>query len=261
MTASAFDTRADRLARAHAALGEAEAKVAGLTPLSVRRQAPTAEASSALVPVPPPLVSLFPRAELLPGSSVDFRGVARSSLALATAGAAMGAEGWCAVVGMPHVGAGALAGLGMAPSRTALIPSPGAQGARVLSALADGVDVIVLGAHLTLTPALWRSLTARSKTQGSVVLTVGEQPSGIRRDYTLSSTHRQWVGLTSGSGRLRARHIEVTARGRAIAGNSRVLLELPSVQGALQARPERAASLTVAAPVSRSHLSLVKKAG
>lgn len=263
MSIAAVDVRAERLAHAHAVLGKAEAKVAGVAPVRSAPHLTREPGGSAVLPVPTPLTLLFPRGGILPGSSIGIDGNARSSLTFGLAGAAMGEDSWCVIVGMPHVGAGALEGLGVDPARTALVPELGPRAAYTLSALIDGLDVVVLGADLPLAPALWRSLTTRARAHGTVIMQVGAVTPGTSRDLNLASEHHAWIGISRGSGRVRARRIGVGASGRGVLPGTSVSIELPSVQGSLRALPVRPRTPRPAetAPSRHSHLSLLKKAG
>lgn len=251
-TSSAPRIAADpqRLALAHSILGEAEAK-------TQRERGPRhAEwpgRSGRQFAVPRALESLI-SGGVRAGSSIEVSGPCETSLALAFAAAAMGEESWCALVGMPHVGLAACADIGVDPWRTALVPAPGAQLSPVLSALIDGIDVIVLGADLDLTPAQWRAAENRARTQGTLLIRVGK----ARCDLTVRSSASRWMGLARGSGRLRFRSAHVSACGRGIAGaGSTVGVRVPTPAGALASAPCTATS-TPNTGEARAMLTLVK---
>lgn len=269
MSVSPLTLRAQRLARAQSVLGTAEAKVGGMAPVRSLSASETSELTGVAdhggrpaFPVPEPLSILFPHGKIRAGSTVGISGSARSSLAFGLAGAAMGEESWCALVGMPHVGAGAFEGLGIDPARTALVPHPGPNATQVLSALVDGIDVLVLGADLPLTDALWRSLTARARTHGTVILQISCTTHTLRQDLSLVSEHREWTGMSRGYGRLRSRIITVCAQGRGAASRAHIDIELPSAHGALCALPtHHSAAAATARGHERGGLTLLKKAG
>lgn len=263
------EAREERLARARAVLGTAERSAArwggridrtalrsvgASEPSSVPGSAPSTlqstesdDGAGTRLPVPPPLAELFPRASLRAGSSVAIDGSATTSLLLALAVAATGEDSWCAIAGMPDLGLRSALDAGLDPCRLAIAPVTDEQRPQVLSALADGVGVLVLGPHLDLAPALWRSLLARARSADALVLAA--TPPG-RADLTLSSSTRGWAGLGEGSGRLRRRRVAVTAAGRGIAGQREVEVLLPQVQGLLEAAP-----VTRSAPTN-THLTL-----
>ncbi|MGO1409540.1 MAG: hypothetical protein ACTHV2_14260 [Brachybacterium sp.] len=239
-----------RLSRARAALGAAERSAArwggqidrtALRGSSLHQagedsaQGAVDDGLGARLPVPQPLSSLFPRGSLRAGSSVAVAGTATTSLLLALAVAAVGEDSWCAIAGMPDLGLRSALDAGLDPCRLALAPAEGDQRPQVLSALADGVDVLVLGPDLELAPALWRSLLGRARTADTLVLAA--TPPG-RADLTLQASAHGWTGLGAGSGRLRRRRLEVTAEGRGIAGHRAVEVLLPQVRGMIAEAPQ-----------------------
>ncbi|CAM3959722.1 MULTISPECIES: hypothetical protein [Helcobacillus] len=241
----AFD---DRLARAQAVLSTAEARVSGLTG-GIRRPVETGS-----LPVPSALASVL--AGLRPGSSVAVTG--STSLLLALAGAAMGEESWCAVIGMPHLGLGAVADLGVDPARLALLPDPGASISQLVSAMIDGVDVVVIGSAVS--DQLWRAAISRARAQDTLLLAA--DPPG-RADLRISADHVRWRGLRRGSGRLRHHDVAVAVTNRGLP-SGRVDITLPSVSGAMVVSPlTTAASAPASSAPSRSKrpaLSIVRSA-
>lgn len=253
-TALQIEDREERLSRARAALGAAERSAArwggriDRTALQPSAR-PVSEAEDdglgTRLPVPGPLRTLFPRGSLRAGSSVALEGAASTSLLLSLAVAAAGEDSWCAIAGMPDLGLRSAMDAGLDPCRLALAPADGEQRPQVLSALADGVGVLVLGPDLDLAPALWRSLLGRARTADTLVLAAA--PPG-RADLTLRSTARGWSGLGQGSGRLRRRRLEITAEGRGIAGHRSAEVLLPQVDGMLAAVPAGASAGAAARP-------------
>ena len=253
-TALQIEDREERLSRARAALGAAERSAArwggriDRTALQPSAR-PVSEAEDdglgTRLPVPGPLRTLFPRGSLRAGSSVALEGAASTSLLLSLAVAAAGEDSWCAIAGMPDLGLRSAMDAGLDPCRLALAAADGEQRPQVLSALADGVGVLVLGPDLDLAPALWRSLLGRARTADTLVLAAA--PPG-RADLTLRSTARGWSGLGQGSGRLRRRRLEITAEGRGIAGHRTAEVLLPQVDGMLAAVPAAASTGAAARP-------------
>ena len=253
----------DRLARARAALGAAERSAArwggridrtalrsiggdgagaprAATPVAPEPDPdPEPLADGTRLPVPAPLAGLFPRTGLRAGSAGAVDGAATTSLLLALAVAATGPDAWCAIAGMPDLGLRAALDAGLDPTRLALAPSPGEQRPQVLSSLADGVGVLVLGPELELAPALWRSLLGRARAADTLVLAA--RPPG-RADLALHAVSRGWQGLGHGTGRLRRRRLEVVATGRGLAGERRTEVLLPEVGGMIAALPASARS-------------------
>lgn len=252
-TALQIEDREQRLSRARAALGAAERSAArwgGRIDRTALRgegleQSSADDGLGTRLPVPGPLQALFPRGSLRAGSSVALEGAASTSLLLALAVAAAGEDSWCAIAGMPDLGLRSAMDAGLDPCRLALAPAEGEQRPQVLSALADGVGVLVLGPDLDLAPALWRSLLGRARTADTLVLAAA--PPG-RADLTLRAVGRGWTGLGQGSGRLRRRRLEIRAEGRGIAGHRTVEVLLPQVDGLLAAAPAGAPAGAAARP-------------
>ena len=142
-----------RLSRARAALGAAERSAArwgGRIDRTALRgenleQGSADDGLGTRLSVPAPLSTLFPRGSLRAGSSVALEGTATTSLLLSLAVAAAGEDSWCAIAGMPDLGLRSALDAGLDPCRLALAPADGEQRPQVLSALADGVGVLVLG--------------------------------------------------------------------------------------------------------------------
>jgi hypothetical protein len=248
-TALQIEDREQRLSRARAALGAAERSAArwggriDRTALQPSAHAVSEAADDGLgtrLPVPGPLATLFPRGSLRAGSSVALEGAASTSLLLALAVAAAGEDSWCAIAGMPDLGLRSAMDAGLDPCRLALAPADGDQRPQVLSALADGVGVLVLGPDLDLAPALWRSLLGRARTADTLVLAAA--PPG-RADLTLRATTQGWSGLSQGSGRLRRRRLALTAEGRGIAGHRTAEVLLPQVDGMIAEVPPSSRAL------------------
>jgi hypothetical protein len=120
---------------------------------------------------------------------------------------------WSAVVGLPEVGLLAAAELGADLDRLVVVPDPGPDVLHILSVLADGVELIVVGAPRGPwgTPARLRILTSRLRQHGTVLLVAGNWPGA---DLVLQARHTGWVGLGRGTGRLRDRELTIMVGGR-----------------------------------------------
>ncbi|MBM9433315.1 hypothetical protein [Flaviflexus equikiangi] len=95
--------------------------------------------------------------------------VGSSTILLALAGHASSQGAWVALVGLPLIGWGAAVDHGLDLTRTAHIPAPGARAAEVLTALADGFDILVVG-DLALTARDQRALAQRVRTRDTTIL-------------------------------------------------------------------------------------------
>nr|WP_246365360.1 hypothetical protein [Kibdelosporangium persicum] len=173
----------------------------GLTLTSVDRER--------VLPVPQVLAGLFPWGGLRRGSTVAVRGSVTVLLALLAEATAGGS--WAGVIGMPRLGVVAAAELGVAVSRLALIPRPGADLPAVAGALLDGVDIVVVSAAGRLQESHARRLSARARHRGAVLVPFGPWPGA---DLELSHVRSRWAGLQDGYGHLHTRELTVSARGR-----------------------------------------------
>jgi len=189
-----------------------------------------------LLPVLPELRALLPVGGLRRGSTLAVQvgpqwTVGATSLLLALLAGASRAGSWCAVVGVPTLGAAAAAELGVVLDRLALVPNPGPDWATVVGVLLDGVDIVVAAAPGPVAPAVASRLAARARHRGTVLVSYGPWE---RPDLTLDAVHGAWHGLGAGRGRLRCRQLTVTARGRGAAGvPRRVDVWLPRLSGVL----------------------------
>ena len=198
----------------------------------LERARPLALAGSRALPVVPALAPLLPEG-LRRGSTLALpRGPGHTSLLLALLAGASGSGVWCAVVGMPSLGAEAAAAAGIDLGRLALVPDPGDRWAPVVSALLDGIDVVAVGLRRPR-PADARRLSARARHQGAVLVGVGSAWPEV--DMALRVAGVEWEGLGQGHGHLRRRRLDVEATGRRGADRPRrASLWLPSDSGAAE---------------------------
>jgi hypothetical protein len=205
---------------------------------SARPPATPDAADGAVLPVAAPLAGLLPAGGLRRGATVALaEAPATTSLLLALLAGASAAGAWAGVVGRPDLGLVAAAEAGVRLDRLALVPHPGADLLAVASALLDGLDVVVVAgaARAGVRAADRQRLAARARQRGAVLLPIGPWPGA---DVELGCTAARWLGPGAGedggSGRLRARRVEVRARGRGIPPQGRgVQVMLPAAGGAL----------------------------
>lgn len=169
-----------------------------------------------VLPVIRELRPLLPGGGLRRGSTIAASGT--TSLVIALLAAASQAGSWCAVIGMPTLGAVAADEAGVALERLALVPHPGPEWATVVGALLDGFDVVVIAPPGPVAVSLTRRLAARARQRGGVLIGCGSWPGA---DLSIESTRGVWEGLDRGRGRLRRRQLTVTARGRGAAAQPR----------------------------------------
>jgi len=253
--------------------------VAGATVLSavaaglVRpASAPELTGIDRVLPVPPELTGLLPGRGLRRGSTVCVApgGTARlgaTSLMLSLLAETSRAGLWCAIVGVPALGAVAAAELGIVLDRLALVPYPGPDWPTVVAALIDGVDVVVTAVPTVVAPAVASRLAARARQRGCVLVPCGRWAAA---DITLQVVRGAWEGLGQGRGRLRRREVVIAARGRGGASRPReVRIWLPGGETLARSGPAEAGSGSVAGSgsgpaagtrrVGRAALTLIRR--
>jgi hypothetical protein len=198
-----------------------------------------------MLPVLPELGGLLPGRGLRRGSTVAVitgRAVAghpvaggSTSLLLALLSAASRSGSWCAVVGVPALGALAAAESGIALERLALVPHPGPEWPTVVAALIDGIDVVVTAIPGPVAASVAGRLVARARQRGSVLMPYGRWDGA---DVTLQVMHGRWEGLGAGRGRLRRREVTIIARGRGAAARPKeITMWMPGVATPAQVGP------------------------
>jgi hypothetical protein len=175
------------------------------------------------------------------GSARQVRSTGATSLLLALLAAASGAGSWCAVVGVPTLGAVAAAEAGIVLDRLALVPHPGPDWTTVVAALLDGVDIVVAAPPGPIAPSTANRLAARARQRGSVLVSYGRWDGA---DITFDAVRGVWQGLGQGRGRLRCRQLTIMARGRgAAAAPKRTEVWWPKASGPLAGHLERSLAL------------------
>ena len=205
--------------------------VASMLSASALRERLDAPAGRPPFPVVELLAPLLPGGGLRRGSVVAVQGSTALLLALLAAATAQGA--WAAVVGVGDLGVLAAAEVGVVVRRLALVPRPGPDPAPVAAALLDGVGLVALAGVDRMPSGARRSLAARARQRGSVLLPLGRWPGA---DIELSCRAEAWHGAEAGHGRLRSREVVVRAVGRGAAARPRTArLLLPGPGGAVTA--------------------------
>lgn len=182
------------------------------------------------MPVVPGIAALLPGGGLRRGTVVRCTGEGGRSLALAVAAGPSAAGSWCGLVGMDDVGVLAVAGYGVDLDRFVVVRTAPAQWAVAAALLVEGLDLVVVSPPHPR-PAVFRTLAARARDRGAVVLVVEERPS-CPADLELAVVGSRWHGLGEGAGRLRSRRVTVVASGRGAAARPlRQELWLPAATG------------------------------
>ena len=186
-----------------------------------------------VLPVVPELSGLLPGRGLRRGSTVAVAAGraapagGSTSLLLALMAEASRSGSWCAVVGIPSLGALAAQESGIDLGRLALVPDPGPDWPTVIAALIDGLDVVVTAIPGQVAPTVADRLVARARQRGSVLMPFGQWPGA---DVTLQVTASRWEGLAPGRGRLRRREVTILARGRGAAARPKeITLWMPGL--------------------------------
>lgn len=199
------------------------------------------------LPVPAALRALLPDG-LRRGSTVSVSGSV--SLLLALLGAASADGAWCALVGFPRISAEAAHEYGVDLSRFAIVPVPArapSPWTTAVGALLDAVDIvaarppIALAGRCGLAPADIRRLAARARSKDAVLMPFvpdeparpgATSPTWPGADVRLHASDGIWAGIGTGTGRLRARRIEVSAGGKGSSARPRhTTLWLPAEGG------------------------------
>jgi hypothetical protein len=171
------------------------------------------------LPVAEELRELLPDGGLKRGSVVAVEG--SRLLMLALLGEASKAGAWIAAIGFPELGITAAHEAGIVLERLVLVPDPGTKWLEVMGVLIDGMQIVVAQAPPGgVTDAQARTLTARARQRGTVLIPIGR---GLLRaglsgwpspDLVVERTGGRWHGIGMGHGRLRWMEAEITSRGR-----------------------------------------------
>jgi hypothetical protein len=162
------------------------------------------------------------------------------SCALAVMAAPTQVGSWAGVVGLPSVGVSAAAELGVVLSRTVFVAgaspssSTSSDMAAVLSALIDGVEVLVLSRRVvaSVSGGVMRTLHTRMQSRGSVLVLVGD-PGSVSADVRLVATTTMWDGVGAGNGHLQRRRVSIELAARRRGRPTRADVWLPDQHGGL----------------------------
>ncbi len=211
---------------------------AELSPELINKIRPVTLAQERVLPVPEPLLPLFPWGGLQRGTTFGVSGNGSWSLAMALMAESLGSQGWLAVVGAPAFGLAAASDFGVRLDRVLVIEEPGrSRWGAVVSSLLESVDVVAIAPDATVGARDARRLAAKAREQESVLIHLDggrSWPTGL--DNTLAVIDEGWQGLGAGYGYLQARRARVEAVGRRAGGMNRsVSVWLPGPDGRLAA--------------------------
>src|SRR5579862_1950434 len=150
-----------------------------IPPALATRARPITSAASRLLPVPKPLVTLFPDGALRRGATTVVAGApgrGATTLGFALLATASSSGCWCAVTGVSDPGVVAMAELGIDLRRVVFVPRPKAGWAEAAGELLNGVDVVLVRppGRARLTAA--RHLAARARERQCALVVLIEHP-------------------------------------------------------------------------------------
>jgi hypothetical protein len=173
------------------------------------------------------LQPLFAGAGFERGHIYAIAGEAPLSLLFALAARATTEGSWLALVNLQRAGLLSAHEHGVALQRTVCVDCESRELSAVMGALVDGFDLVAVSSP-TCSVGEARRITARAKSQGSVLLVVGN-PGAFEVDATLRASTVSWQFDTYAS----ARTVTVEARGRRVYGNRSCTVQLPAATGAV----------------------------
>ncbi|MFE1664125.1 hypothetical protein [Microbacterium sp. P02] len=186
-----------------------------------------------VLPTHPALAGLLPGGGLKPGSAYSLPSSVSLLLALLAQPSQQGS--WCAVIGMPELGAEAAERLGVDLDRLVLIPDPGPRWLAVAATVADVLPIVAVRPQGRATGAEASRLGARLRDRGSVLLVEGPW---AQAEATLRVDQPEWTGLGDGFGYLAGRALTVTVSSRRWPVPRRSRMLLPAPDGTVSVVPD-----------------------
>lgn len=180
-------------------------------PLSLQRRIDEMQSQrmvGAALPTPDALRPLFPGGGLRKGAAYAVHGSTALGLALLSEASTSG--DWCAVVGIGHLGAEAISGLGVALDRCVFIPDPGEHALTVAGALIETIPLVLVRAAPPGHGEAAR-LAAKLRDSGSALVSLSGWP---RAETQLHVTDIRWTGLGQEHGFLATRELSVQSLDR-----------------------------------------------
>jgi hypothetical protein len=179
-----------------------------------------------MLPTHPAFASLLPGGGLRPGAAYSLGSSASLLLALMARPSQDGS--WCAVVGMPELGAEAAESLGVDLARLVFVPDPGPRWLAVTATIAEVAPVVAVRPPTRVADGQVARLAARLRDRGTVLLVQGAWPQA---EATLDVGDPQWSGVGRGHGYLAGREVTVTAASRRWPRARRERMLLPGADG------------------------------
>lgn len=185
-----------------------------------------------VLPVPAALAELLPGGGLRPGAAYA---LGRSMSLLFALLARPSQQGWCAAVGMPHLGAEAAGAAGVDLRRLVLIPEPGDRWLTVTAAVADVLPVVAVRPGARAKDADIARLAARMREREAVLLVQGPWP---QTEAMIDIDRSSWSGVGDGYGILSERQATLTVTSRRFGSPRSRRILLPDAEGILSALPD-----------------------
>lgn len=208
--------------------------------------APTVLAAERVLPVPAMLTSLFPDGGIVCGRSIVCDGPLSTTLAATLIAPSIVAGSWACLIDLPAIGVDALCEQGVPLERVVAVDGRPDRWVDLVSAAADGFDVIVTSIPGHLSRGALRRLTERLRRRGAVFVAIGaplaerpDTPAAPARpptrrlprqfgDTILTTVAPRWSGLDDGAGHLRTCDVEIVAGGRRLPRTRRQRVSLVS---------------------------------
>jgi len=179
-----------------------------------------------VLPTHPAFASLLPGRGLRSGAAYSLGRSASLLLALLSRPSQDGS--WCAVIGMPELGAEAAESLGVDLGRLVLVPDPGSRWLAVTATIADVVPVVAVRPPTRAADGEVARLAARLRDRGTVLLVQGPWPQA---EAMLEVGDPEWTGVGRGHGYLDGRSVTVTSSSRRWPRDRRERMLLPGPHG------------------------------
>jgi len=198
-----------------------------------------------VLPTHAAFASLLPGRGLRPGAAYSLGRSASLLLALMSQPSQDGS--WCAVIGMPELGAEAAESLGVDLGRLVLVPDPGPRWLAVTATIAEVVPVVAVRPPTRAADGEVARLAARLRDRGTVLLVQGPWPQA---EAVLEVGDPEWTGVGRGHGYLNGRAVTVTSSSRRWPRERRERMLLPGPRGEVALISEARGARGSATPVS-----------
>ena len=189
------------------------------------------------LPVVDGLADLLPSKSVQRGSTLAVHGNAATSFGLALVGQAVRDGSFLAVVAPTSFGLASCIDYDIPLRRVVqfVLPADGSKWAQSVAAIIEGFDIVLLADRHRASASQSRSLAARNRERGSVLVRVGGASWPEAPDLRFDVNTAEWTGLGQGFGHLTAREVAIQVAGRRYHGGAKVhRLMLPAYGGGVQ---------------------------